>query len=83
LVTNEPARSQSLMSGEHRMHGVCLLGHKSHALNLRESIKEPSVMDIAPTVLQLLGVERTDGDGQAFAAMTLAENAMVTTLTSS
>ena len=83
LVTNEPPRSQSLMSGEHRMHGVCLLGHKSHALNLRESIKEPSVMDIAPTVLQLLGVERTDGDGQAFAAMTLAENAMVTTLTSS
>lgn len=79
LVTNEQARSQSLMSGEHRMHGVCLLGHKSHALNLRESIKEPSVMDIAPTVLQLLGVERSDADGQAFAAMMLPENVMMTT----
>jgi predicted AlkP superfamily phosphohydrolase/phosphomutase len=83
LVANEQARSQSLLSGEHRMHGVCLLGHKSHTLNIRETLKEPSVIDIAPTVLQLIGVESSNADGQAFAALLLPENAMVTTLTTS
>ena len=82
LVTNQPVHSQSLATGEHRMHGVCLFGHKSHPLNIRENIKEPSVMDIVPTVLQLIGVKSSEADGQAFATPTLPETIMTTLTTS-
>ena len=76
LVTNEQVRSHSLVAGEHRMHGVCLLSHLPRTLSVRESIKEPSVMDIAPTVLQLIGVPCAARDGQA---LILPQDTMITT----
>ena len=54
LVTAMPTRRW--ISGEHRMSGVCLLGKLPATVRLRESAKEPTVMDVAPTVLHLVGV---------------------------
>ena len=63
LLTNNTAHS--LLSGEHRMHGVCLLGNLPRNVNIRDNIQEPSVMDVAPTVLQLLDVISANLNGQA------------------
>ncbi|HEV7236385.1 MAG TPA: alkaline phosphatase family protein [Ktedonobacteraceae bacterium] len=63
LLTNNTAHS--LLSGEHRMHGVCLLGNIPRNVNIQDSIQEPSVMDVAPTVLQLLDVLSANRNGQA------------------
>ena len=74
LLTNNTAHS--LLSGEHRMHGVCLLGNIPRNVNIRDSVQEPSVMDVAPTVLQLLDVISADRNGEA---LVIPRTAMATT----
>ncbi len=74
LLTNNTAHT--LLSGEHRMHGVCLLGNIPRTVYIRDSVQEPSVMDVAPTVLQLLNVISADRNGEA---LVIPRTAMVTT----
>ena len=81
LLANASIHSASLMAGEHRMHGVCLMSQVPPFMGVQENIKEPSVMDIAPTVLQLLGVQHANAvgrDEQVAAERTTLHNAMLT-----
>jgi len=57
LITTIP--THRWISGEHRMSGVCLLGKLPATVKLRESVKELTVMNVAPIVLQLIGVTET------------------------
>jgi predicted AlkP superfamily phosphohydrolase/phosphomutase len=54
LVTNNPTHRK--ISGGHTLEGVFLLSGIGR--NLQE--RQPSIQDIAPTILDLLGVERSD-----------------------
>jgi predicted AlkP superfamily phosphohydrolase/phosphomutase len=58
-----------LLSGDHRMYGVLLIGNRPGSGNTHVTVEEgePTVMDVAPTVLRLLGVDVTNDecDGQA------------------
>lgn len=74
LLSNNTAHS--LLSGEHRMHGVCLLGNIPRNVNIRDGVQEPSVMDVAPTVLQLLDVNSGNRNGEA---LVFPRTVMVTT----
>ena len=58
LLTNNPLHTA--VSGTHRMQGVLLLGNLSSHIRIRETGKEPTVMDVAPTILALLGEARND-----------------------
>ena len=60
LVTTLP--THRWISGEHRMSGVCLLGKLPATFRLRESVRELTVMDVAPIVLQLIGVNDTTAE---------------------
>lgn len=60
LTTNNPLHTT--VSGTHRMQGVLLLGNLPSSMHIRETGKEPTVMDVAPTILALLG--EADNDGQ-------------------
>ncbi len=53
------------LSGHHRMHGVLLLGNLPAEERLPEHMKEPAVMDVAPTMLSILGISSSDRDGEA------------------
>jgi predicted AlkP superfamily phosphohydrolase/phosphomutase len=65
LTTNNPRHG--IASGTHRMQGVLLLGNLPDDIRIRETIDEPGVMDVAPTILALLGEPTIDGncDGRA------------------
>lgn len=54
-----------IISGGHTMQGVFLLENLPETAAILDAIKEPSVMDVAPTILSLLGVRSGDRDGQA------------------
>jgi predicted AlkP superfamily phosphohydrolase/phosphomutase len=53
------------ISGDHRMYGVVLLGNLPPEIQIPESSREPTVMDVAPTVLRLIEVASTNRDGEA------------------
>lgn len=53
------------ISGDHRMHGVFLAGNLPACSTVVESVKEPTVMDVAPTISSLLDVAGTHYDGQS------------------
>ncbi len=47
------------------MHGVVLLGNLPSGIHIPEGSREPTVMDVAPTVLCLIEVASTNRDGEA------------------
>ena len=61
LVT--PDGAHRLISGSHTAQGVLLMEHVPASFNIREGIQEPTVMDVAPTILQLLGLAPGKHDG--------------------
>jgi len=61
LVT--PDGAHRLISGGHTAQGVLLMEHVPDRFDIREGITEPTVMDVAPTVLQLLGLAAGKHDG--------------------
>ncbi len=58
-----PDGAHRLMSGGHTPQGVFLMEHVPACFDIREGIQEPTVMDVAPTVLRLLGVDGGRHDG--------------------
>lgn len=60
LTTNNPLHS--VVSGTRRMQGVLLLGNLPAGTHIRETGNEPTVMDVAPTILALLGEPAPEGD---------------------
>ncbi len=64
LTTHYPLRAT--ISGTHRMQGVLLLGNLPSMMRIAETDREPTVMDVAPTILSLTGelVTGSDSDGQ-------------------
>lgn len=60
-----PDSTHRLVSGTHSSHGVLLLENWPEELEVYEGFQNPSVMDIAPTILHLLDVECAALDGQA------------------
>ncbi len=70
LTTNNPLHS--VVSGTHRMQGVLLLGNLPASMRIREMGNEPTVMDVAPTILALLGEPAPVGDLDGQALVTLA-----------
>jgi predicted AlkP superfamily phosphohydrolase/phosphomutase len=65
LVTNNA--KHAIVSGAHRMYGVCLFGNLPAEMKIREATGEVTAVDVAPTVLSLLGIaaESANRDGQA------------------
>lgn len=63
LITTDPVHR--IISGMHSMHGVLLLEHRSEELEVPDSVQEPSVMDVTPTVLCMLGVPGFERDGRS------------------
>jgi predicted AlkP superfamily phosphohydrolase/phosphomutase len=63
LATDNP--THPMLSGHHRMYGILLLGNIPGGRQILEYVKEPTVMDVAPTMLGILGIARSDRDGQA------------------
>ena len=60
LTTN--SSRHTITSGTHRMQGVLLLGNLPTDMRIRETIDEPGVMDVAPTILALLGEPTIDSN---------------------
>ena len=60
LTTHNPRHAA--VSGTHRMQGVLLLGNLPDTIAIHETSNEPTVMDVAPTVLALLGESAIDAD---------------------
>jgi len=63
LVT--PDGAHRVISGEHTAQGVLLMEHIPDCMDIQEGIQEPTVMDVAPTVLQLLGLASSKHDGKS------------------
>src|SRR5579875_41083 len=63
LVTQEPVRR--FISGERTMSGVLLLGNLPERAQICDDMREPSVADVAPTILSLLDVAGARLDGKA------------------
>jgi predicted AlkP superfamily phosphohydrolase/phosphomutase len=61
LVT--PDGAHRVISGGHSAQGVLLMEHVPGCMDIQEGIQEPTVMDVAPTVLQLLGLAGSKHDG--------------------
>lgn len=59
-----PDSTHRLISGTHSAHGVFLLENWPQELDVYEDFQFPSVMDVAPTILHLMGVDHTGLDGQ-------------------
>ncbi len=57
------ARHQ-VISGDHRMYGVLLIGNMPAEAKIEEGTREPTIMDVAPTVLNLVDVASAHHDGQ-------------------
>ncbi|MFL5627265.1 MAG: alkaline phosphatase family protein [Ktedonobacteraceae bacterium] len=53
------------ISGNHRMHGILLLGNLPADRQILNDVKEPNVMDVAPTILSIINVAMPSCDGQA------------------
>jgi predicted AlkP superfamily phosphohydrolase/phosphomutase len=64
-----PLTTESLVhpviSGNHRMHGVLLLGNLPVERQVLDNVKEPDVMDVAPTILSIIDAAQPDRDGKA------------------
>lgn len=60
-----PDSTHRLVSGTHSSHGVFLLENWPAEIEVYEDFRHPSVMDVAPTILHLLGVSHASLDGQA------------------
>ncbi len=58
-----PDGAHRLISGGHTAQGVLLMEHVPASFHIQEGIQEPTVMDVAPTVLQLLGLAGGKYDG--------------------
>ena len=58
-----PDSTHRLVSGAHSANGVFLLENWPAELDVYEDFVEPAVMDIAPTILRLLGVDSSGLDG--------------------
>ena len=67
LVT--PDGAHRLISGGHTAQGVLLMEHVPASLAIREGIQEPTVTDVAPTVLQLLGLPEGKHDGASLVSL--------------
>lgn len=63
LVTQDPLHR--ILSGERTTNGVLLLGNLPAAAQIPDGMREPSVEDVAPTILRMLGATSTDLDGKA------------------
>ena len=63
LVT--PDGAHRVISGGHTAQGVLLMEHIPACMDIQEGISEPTVMDVAPTVLQLLGLAGSKHDGKS------------------
>jgi predicted AlkP superfamily phosphohydrolase/phosphomutase len=63
LVT--PDGAHRVISGGHTAQGVLLMEHIPTCMDIQEGISEPTVMDVAPTVLQLLGLAGSKHDGKS------------------
>ncbi len=59
-----PDSTHRLISGAHSEHGVLLLENWSDRIEMAEDLQNPSVIDVAPTILRLLDIECTMLDGQ-------------------
>lgn len=66
LVT--PDGAHRLISGGHTAQGVLLMENVPGSFAIQEGIQEPTVMDVAPTVLRLLGLTGGKHDGTALAS---------------
>jgi predicted AlkP superfamily phosphohydrolase/phosphomutase len=57
----------AIVSGAHRMYGVCLFGNLPVEVKVMEATGEATAIDVAPTILNLIGVETASAshDGQA------------------
>jgi predicted AlkP superfamily phosphohydrolase/phosphomutase len=73
LTTNNPLHG--VVSGMHRMQGVLLLGNLPVGMHIHETGNEPTVMDVAPTILALLGEPVPEGDLDGHALVALANAA--------
>ncbi|HLJ34878.1 MAG TPA: alkaline phosphatase family protein [Ktedonobacteraceae bacterium] len=60
LTTNNLLHS--IVSGAHQMQGVLLLGNLPTGIHICETGNEPTVMDVAPTIISLLGIPVTDAN---------------------
>lgn len=60
-----PDSTHRLISGTHSSHGVFLLANWPGELEPYQDFQPPTVMDIAPTLLYLSGVQYSALDGQA------------------
>jgi predicted AlkP superfamily phosphohydrolase/phosphomutase len=60
-----PDSTHRLISGTHSSHGVFLLENWPEELEVYEDFQYPTVMDVAPTILHLLGIDHSKLDGQA------------------
>ncbi len=69
LITHNPRHTA--VSGTHRMQGVLLIENLPNSISIYETSNEPTVMDVAPTILALLGESTTDAnhEGQALVEM--------------
>ncbi|HVB74763.1 MAG TPA: alkaline phosphatase family protein [Ktedonobacteraceae bacterium] len=74
LVTQDTAHR--VISGGHTLQGVLLMEHVPGLMDIRDGIKEPTVMDVAPTVLQLLGLESARHDGKTLVSPTRVRQLM-------
>jgi hypothetical protein len=54
-----------MISGNHRMHGILLLGNLPVERQVLDNVKEPDVMDVAPTILSIIDATGPDRDGKA------------------
>ncbi|HKV59451.1 MAG TPA: alkaline phosphatase family protein [Ktedonobacteraceae bacterium] len=63
LVT--PDTAHRAISGGHTAQGVLLMEPVPDFMDIREGIAEPTVMDVAPIVLRLLGLESGKHDGKS------------------
>lgn len=63
LVT--PDGAHRVISGGHTAQGVLLIEHIPAFMDIQEGIAEPTVMDVAPTVLQLLELVGSKHDGKS------------------
>jgi hypothetical protein len=62
-VTQDPLHR--IISGGLTMSGVLLLGNLAEGMDIRDGIREPSVEDVAPTILSMLDVASANHDGKA------------------
>ena len=63
LVTHDTLHR--ILSGERTMNGVLLLGNLPATMQICDGMREPSVEDVAPTLLCMMGVTSANLDGKA------------------